>query len=82
MNSAAHDAEAIYMLLAHQNIEPFIDLNNRSKKNSATDSDIQISPAGIQICPKSSQKETKLTKKVLSQFGLYSFLNYSNSINL
>jgi hypothetical protein len=48
---AAHDAEAIYLLLDHQNIEPFIDLNNRSKKNTATDSDIQISPAGIPICP-------------------------------
>ncbi len=52
---AAHDAEAIYMLLDHQNIEPFIDLNNRSKKNTATDSDIQISPTGIPICPKGNQ---------------------------
>jgi transposase-like protein len=49
---AAHDAEAIYLLLDHQNIEPFIDLNNRSKKNTATKSDIQISPTGIPICPK------------------------------
>lgn len=48
---AAHDAEAIYLLLDHQEIEPFIDLNNRSKKNTATDSDIQISPTGIPICP-------------------------------
>lgn len=48
---AAHDAEAIYLLLDHQNIEPFIDLNNRSKKNTATDRDIQISPTGIPICP-------------------------------
>jgi Transposase DDE domain len=49
---AAHDAEAIYLLLDHQDIEPFIDLNNRSKKNTATDSDIQISPTGVPICPK------------------------------
>lgn len=49
---AAHDAEAIYLLLDHQNIEPFIDLNNRSKKNTVTDSDIQISPTGVPICPK------------------------------
>jgi len=49
---AAHDAEAIYLLLDHQLIEPFIDLNNRSKKNTATKSDIQISPKGIPICPK------------------------------
>jgi hypothetical protein len=54
---AAHDAEAIYLLLDHQNIEPFIDLNNRSKKNTATDSnrDIQISPKGIPICPKGKE---------------------------
>ncbi|MCZ8511486.1 transposase [Paenibacillus filicis] len=52
---AAHDAEAIYLLLDHQNIEPFIDLNNRSKKNTATDSDIQISPTGIPICPKGNE---------------------------
>ena len=26
---AAHDAEAIYHLMDHQNIEPFIDLNSR-----------------------------------------------------
>lgn len=50
---AAHDAEAIYRLLNHQGIEPFIDLNNRGKKNTATDSgDIQISPTGVPICPK------------------------------
>lgn len=48
---AAHDAEPIYLLLDHQNIEPFIDLNPRSKKNTATDTAIQISPAGIPICP-------------------------------
>ncbi|WP_240421302.1 hypothetical protein [Paenibacillus periandrae] len=48
---AAHDAEAIYALLDHQRIEPFIDLNNRSKKNTTTDSDIQISPEGVPICP-------------------------------
>jgi hypothetical protein len=51
---AAHDAEAIYLLLDHQGIEPFIDLNNRSKKNTATKSDIQISPKGVPICPKGS----------------------------
>lgn len=48
---AAHDAEAIYELLIHQKIEPFIDLNPRTKKNYSTDSDIQISPKGIPICP-------------------------------
>lgn len=50
---AAHDAESIYLLLDHQGIEPFIDLNVRSKKNiaSKTASDIQISPTGIPICP-------------------------------
>ena len=34
----------------HQNIEPFIDLNSRSKKNTKTNSDIQISPNGIPVC--------------------------------
>lgn len=48
---AAHDAEAIYELLDHQNVEPFIDLNVRTKKNFSTDSDIQISPTGVPICP-------------------------------
>jgi len=47
---AAHDAEAIYLLMDHQNIEPFIDLNSRSKKNTKTGGDIQISPDGIPIC--------------------------------
>ena len=48
---AAHDADAIYHLLDHQNTEPFIDLNCRSKKNSKASGDIQISPKGIPICP-------------------------------
>lgn len=47
---AAHDAEAIYFLLDHQNAEPFIDLNNRGKKNTKTSSDILLSPKGIPIC--------------------------------
>ena len=47
---AAHDAEAIYVLLHHQHMEPFIDLNNRSKKNTETGSDIKISPKGIPLC--------------------------------
>lgn len=52
---AAHDAEAIYLLLDHQSIEPFIDLNHRGKKNTATEGDIQISPTGIPICPKRNE---------------------------
>lgn len=50
---AAHDAESIYLLLEHQGMEPFIDLNIRSKKNmtSRTASDIQLSPAGTPIFP-------------------------------
>jgi hypothetical protein len=48
---AAHDAEAIYEWLNHQNIEPFIDLNNRKKKKTDTDSDIKLSPSGVPICP-------------------------------
>ena len=47
---AAHDAEAIYLLLDHQNTEPFIDLNNRSKKNTKTGGDIRISPKGVPVC--------------------------------
>lgn len=49
---AAHDAEAIYRLIVHQDQEPIIDLNKRGKKNLKTESDIQISPEGIPICPK------------------------------
>ncbi len=48
---AAHDADAIYRLLDHQNTEPFIDLNCRNKKNTKTNGDILISPKGIPICP-------------------------------
>lgn len=49
---AAHDAESIYVLLEHQGMEPFIDLNVRSKKNTPAKDGIQISPTGIPICPK------------------------------
>jgi hypothetical protein len=63
---AAHDAEAVYMLLDHQNIEPFIDLNNRSKKNTTTESDIHISPTGIPICPKGN--EMKPTRDYIHSF--------------
>ncbi len=52
---AAHDAEAIYELLVYHDIEPFIDLNLRTKKNYSTESDIQISPKGIPICPIGTQ---------------------------
>jgi hypothetical protein len=48
---AAHDAEAIYGLLDHQNMEPFIDLNTRKKRTTATSGEIQISPEGFPICP-------------------------------
>lgn len=48
---AAHDAEAIYELLEHQEIEAFIDLNPRTKTNFSSEGDIKISPAGIPICP-------------------------------
>ncbi len=48
---AAHDAEAIYQLIDHKQVEPIIDLNKRSKKNTKTDSDIEISPDGVPICP-------------------------------
>lgn len=48
---AAHDAEPIYALIVHQNIEPFIDLNIRGKNNSPTSTtDIQLSPEGTPIC--------------------------------
>lgn len=47
---SAHDADAIYLLLDNQKTEPFIDLNNRGKKNTPTSSDISISPRGIPIC--------------------------------
>jgi hypothetical protein len=51
---AAHDAEAIYLLLDHQHIEPFIELNTRSKKSTETKGIIEISPKGVPICPKGS----------------------------
>jgi len=48
---AAHDAESIYQLIDHKNVEPIIDLNKRMKKNTKTKNDIQISPEGVPICP-------------------------------
>lgn len=48
---AAHDAEAIYQLIDHEQVEPIIDLNKRTKKNLETGCDIQISPEGVPICP-------------------------------
>jgi len=62
---AAHDAEAIYELLHHHEIEPFIDLNPRTKKNFSTESDIQISPKGVPICP--IEKEMKPNGYDISQ---------------
>jgi hypothetical protein len=61
---AAHDAESIYVLLEHQGMEPFIDLNVRSKKNTPAKDGIQISPTGIPICPKgSTMKPNGMDKK-------------------
>jgi len=48
---AAHDAESIYQLLNYNNVEPFIDLNPRTKNNLCSSCDIQISPKGIPVCP-------------------------------
>lgn len=48
---SAHDALAIYQVLNSHDIEPFIDLNPRTKHNISTDCDIQISTLGIPICP-------------------------------
>lgn len=52
---AAHDTEAIYKLLDTQHIEPFIDLNARGTKNTATGSEVKISPTGIPLCPKGNE---------------------------
>lgn len=48
---AAHDATAIYDLLKHQGVKPFIDLNKRATKYVETDKDMKISPEGVPICP-------------------------------
>jgi len=47
---AAHDAMGIYLMLEHQSIEPFIDLNPRTVANLELSSDIKLSPKGIPIC--------------------------------
>jgi hypothetical protein len=39
---AAHDAEAIYLLLDHQNIEPFIDLNNRRTHHTHSSDNLRL----------------------------------------
>jgi len=48
---AAHDAESIYKLMDHNQIEPFIDLNFLAKKNFSEECGIKISSEGIPICP-------------------------------
>lgn len=48
---AAHDAEVIYTWLHDQKIEPFIDLNSRSKNAYSSEGDITISAEGVPICP-------------------------------
>lgn len=55
---AAHDAEAIYQLIAHKNIEPIIDLNKRAKKTIETGTDIKLSPEGVPICPIGKKMKT------------------------
>ncbi len=47
---AAHDAKAIYKVLNKENIEPFIDLNPRTKNNFNSESDIKISDDGTPLC--------------------------------
>ena len=47
---SAHDAKAIYKLLDAHNVEPFIDLNKRTKFIFEGNSDITISDQGIPIC--------------------------------
>ena len=54
---AAHDAEPIYILLNSFNVEPFIDLQSRSKKNYCSEGDIKISNEGIPICPANLKME-------------------------
>ena len=49
---SAHDAYDIYRLFHKQQIEPFIDLNLRGKKNSSVDT-FQINPDGIPVCQNS-----------------------------
>ncbi len=49
---AAHDAEAIYQLIVHQQQEPFIDLKHLSKSNIDLGNGMSLSPEGTPICPK------------------------------
>jgi hypothetical protein len=47
---SAHDAYDIYRLLNIAGIEPFIDLNQRGKKNSSSAETIKINQDGIPVC--------------------------------
>lgn len=47
---SAHDAKAIYKLLDAYDVEPFIDLNKRTKFIFEGNSDITISEQGIPVC--------------------------------
>ncbi len=48
---AAHDSNSMYELFEHLGIEPFIDLNTRTKKTFDTKCDITISISGTPIGP-------------------------------
>ena len=47
---SAHDAYSIYRLLNEKEIEPFIDLNPRTKKEGKNDDMATIDPKGIPVC--------------------------------
>jgi len=47
---SAHDNYATYELLNHWNIQPFIDLNKRSKGNFKYDPPIDVTDEGVPIC--------------------------------
>ena len=69
LGDSAHDAYAFYELLAHKNIEPFIDLNPRTKKVAVNIQPVKVNDSGIPVCPAGSpmifwgiQKERKRLK--------------------
>lgn len=48
---SAHDANAIYQLLYHHQIQPFIDLNPKNQGNRTYPAPIEFDETGAPICP-------------------------------
>ena len=52
LGDSAHDVYPFYELLAHWNVEPFIDLKPKNKRNFRYAPPVDVNDYGIPLCPK------------------------------